>query len=174
MIMSRWIILLCALLLKSCINIPEGVTPIQPFDAQRYMGVWYEIARTDNRFERGLSRVWAHYTLEEGGRIRVENHGFSIKENHWRVARGKAYFVSRPDVAYLKVSFFGPFYGAYIVFWLDKDYRYAFVTSYDKSYLWFLSRTPSVPQSMIDTFMEEAGRLGFDTEKIIFCPQKVS
>jgi apolipoprotein D and lipocalin family protein len=69
----------------------------------------------------------------------------------------------------LKVSFFGPFYGSYVIFELDKDdYQYAFISGPDKSYLWFLSRTPQVDESAIQRFVEQAGSLGFDTEKLIF------
>jgi apolipoprotein D and lipocalin family protein len=82
---------------------------------------------------------------------------------------GKAYFIRSQQEGYLKVSFFGPFYGAYIVFELDREnYQYAFVTSYDKLYLWLLARTPTVSDALIDQFMQRTEELGFATDKLIF------
>lgn len=90
---------------------------------------WYEIARLDHSFERGLEQVTAEYSLREGGGVQVKNRGFSNKKNKWSEAEGKAFFVGKASEGYLKVSFFGPFYGSYVVFELDKDnYQYAFVS----------------------------------------------
>ena len=131
------------------------------------MGKLYEIARLDHSFERGLDNVTAEYFLRDDGGVKVINKGFSMVENKWKTAEGKAYFVRDPQEGYLKVSFFGPFYGAYIVFELDKEnYQYAFVTSYDKSYLWLLTRTPTVSDALLDRFVQRAAELGFETNKL--------
>ena len=111
----------------------------------------------------------AEYFLRDDGGVRVIHKGFSATENKWKEAEGKAYFVRDPQEGYLKVSFFGPFYGAYIVFELDKEaYQYTFVTSYDKSYLWLLARTPEVSDALLDRFVRRAAELGFETDKLIF------
>ena len=152
-----------------CTGLPEGVEPVDGFDLNRYLGTWYEIARLDHSFERGLSRVTAHYSRREGGGVRVINRGFAEAENRWKEVEGKAEFVRGSDEGYLKVSFFGPFYGSYVIFELDKeDYRYAFVSGPDNSYLWFLSRTPTVSEEMTDRFVQSARALGFNTENLIF------
>ena len=157
------------MLLAGCLGIPESVTPVQAFDADRYLGKWYEIARLDHSFEEGLDRVTAEYSLRDDGGISVTNRGFLTAENQWKEAEGKAYFVNGSDEGYLKVSFFGPFYGSYIIFELDeKDYQYAFVSGPDTSYLWMLSRTPTVDPGLIEEFVERAASLGFDTSKLIF------
>ena len=76
---------------------------------------------------------------------------------------------------HLKVSFFGPFYGAYGVFGLDQqDYQYAFVSGPDTGYLWLLARTPTVSQDVIAQFEEKAKRLGFATDKLIYVRQESS
>lgn len=165
------IIFLCAAL-SGCLSIPQNVAPVDGFELNKYLGKWYEIARLDHSFERGLDNVTAEYFLRDDGGVRVINKGFSTAENKWKEAEGKAYFVSDPQQGYLKVSFFGPFYGAYIVFELDKeDYQYTFVTSYDKSYLWLLARTPAVSEELRDRFMQKAAELGFATDKLIFPKQ---
>jgi apolipoprotein D and lipocalin family protein len=87
---------------------------------ERYLGKWYEIARLDHSFERGLEKVSATYSLRDDGGVRVENRGFSQKKNTWKAAEGKAYFVRDSNEGYLKVSFFGPFYGSYVIFELDQ------------------------------------------------------
>jgi len=161
--------LLVPLLLGGCLGYSEGVAPVQGFEVDRYMGKWYEIARLDHSFERGLEQVTAEYSMREDGGVKVVNRGFSLEDGEWSEAQGKAFFVNEPDEGYLKVSFFGPFYGSYVIFKLDKqDYQYAFIAGPDTSYLWFLSRTPKVDDAMISQFVADAARLGFDVEKLIF------
>lgn len=157
------------LLLVGCTGMPENVTPVQGFELDRYLGKWYEIARLDHSFERGLEQVTAEYSLREDGGVKVVNKGFSSQQGEWSEAEGKAYFVNAPDEAYLKVSFFGPFYGSYIIYEMDEvGYQYAFISGPDTSYLWFLSRTPVVDEQLIQRFISQAKNLGFDTEKLIF------
>ena len=142
------------------------------FQVDRYLGQWYEIARLDHSFERGLTHVSAHYSMRDDGGVKVLNRGYSAKENTWKQVEGKAYFVQAPDIGYLKVSFFGPFYGAYVIFDLDREhYTYALVCGPEKSYLWILSRTPHMTIDQRDTLVSKAADLGFDTEKLIFVDQ---
>ena len=158
-----------AVWISGCVSIPQNIAPVDGFELNKYLGKWYEIARLDHSFERGLDNVTAEYFLRDDGGVKVINKGFSMAENKWKEAEGKAYFVSDPQKGYLKVSFFGPFYGAYIVFELDKEnYQYTFVTSYDKSYLWLLARTPTVSDALLDRFVQRAAELGFETNKLIF------
>ncbi len=157
------------ILLIGCTGIPNGVTPVKNFDESRYLGKWYEIARLDHAFERGLSHVTAEYALRKDGGINVVNRGFSVASNTWEEATGKAYFVGKRDEGHLKVSFFGPFYGSYVVFELDEvNYQYAFVSGYDTSYLWLLSRTPTIGEHIKMRFIEQSKALGFDTDALIF------
>ena len=143
--------------------------PVDHFSLERYLGKWYEIARLDQPFERGLNRVTADYSLRGDGGIRVLNRGYSARENAWKEAEGKAYFVNESDRGYLKVSFFGPFYGSYVVFELDhENYQYSLVCGPDKSYLWILARTPEIKEDIKDKLVAKAAALGFDTGKLIF------
>ena len=162
-------IVLSPVILSGCLGMSTGVSPVKDFDVGRYMGKWYEIARLDHSFERGLENVSAHYSIREDGGVTVLNRGYSPDEREWREAHGKAYFVSGENEGYLKVSFFGPFYGSYVIFGLDKEnYQYAFVSGPNTSYLWLLSREPSLPSSVIDTFIEQSRALGFDVDNLIF------
>lgn len=156
------------LFLAGCVEIPDNVIPVDGFRLDRYLGKWYEIARLDHSFERGLSRVTADYSLREDGGVRVLNRGYSEKDKEWKEAEGKAYFVQRTDQGHLKVSFFGPFFGSYIVFELDhENYRYALVSGPEKSYLWILARHPKMPPSLKDALIAKAATRGFDTSKLI-------
>ena len=157
------------LFLMGCVGIPENVKPVNNFKLEKYLGKWYEIARLDHSFERGLTRVTADYSLRDDGGLRVLNRGYSAKENKWEEAEGKAYFVKNSDQGYLKVSFFGPFYGSYIVFELDhENYEYSLVCGPDKSYLWILARSPEIEKDLNDLLITKATALGFDTSKLIF------
>ena len=159
---------LICLLLGACTATPEGVQPVDGFELDRYLGKWYEIARLDHSFERGLDNVSAEYSLRDDGGVSVVNRGYSKADREWDEATGKAYFVGDEDIGHLKVSFFGPFYGSYVIFELDHDdYSYAFVAGYDKSYLWLLARTPTVEEALIQSFIRKAKQLGFDTDELI-------
>jgi len=155
-----------------CVGVPENIKPVEPFDATRYLGKWYEIARLDHSFERGLTKVTATYSRREGGGLQVVNQGWSAKYRTWKSATGKAFFVQDPGRGYLKVSCFGPFYGSYIVFDLDRaGYQYALVAGPDKSYLWLLSRTPTMNPDKQRELIAKAKALGFDTTKLVFVEQ---
>lgn len=174
--MRRLLIIFAVLVsVSSCTSLPEGVKPVKGFEADRYLGTWYEIARFDHSFESGLSQVTANYSMREDGGIRVVNRGFDAAEGQWDEATGKAYFVKDEHSGYLKVSFFGPFYASYVVAELDKEnYSYSLVTGPDKTYLWILSRTPALPKSTLDKLLKKAESMGFDTSKLIWVSQKNS
>ncbi|NJN46184.1 MAG: lipocalin [Candidatus Competibacteraceae bacterium] len=167
--MRKFIVAISSLLLTGCMGYPETVTPVKDFELERYLGKWYEIARLDHSFERGLEKVTAEYSLREDGGVRVLNRGFSVEDNEWNEAEGKAYFARAADEGYLKVSFFGPFYGSYVIFELDKDnYQYAFISGPNQSYLWFLSRTPTVSEELTNRFVAAAKKRGFPSQELIF------
>jgi apolipoprotein D and lipocalin family protein len=160
---------LLALLLSGCVGIPANVQPVGDFELDRYLGTWYEIARLDHSFERGLSRVTAHYSLREDGGVRVVNRGYSAKDGKWKQAEGRAYFVQDPRTGFLKVSFFGPFYGSYVIFELDREnYAYAVVSGPDTSYLWILARNPVMDEGLKKDLVARAAARGFDTQGLIF------
>jgi apolipoprotein D and lipocalin family protein len=172
MVRSAWT-LLAAAMLSGCLGVPASVEPVQGFDLNRYLGKWYEIARLDHSFEEGLDNVTAVYSLRDDGGVNVVNRGFLSKDDVYQEAQGRAYFVNDSDEGYLKVSFFRPFYASYVIFELDQDgYQYAFVSGPDTSFLWLLSRTPTVEQALLDHFIETSASLGFDTEELIFPIQK--
>lgn len=165
----RIIATVLSLFLFGCVGIPEKVKPVDNFQLERYLGKWYEIARLDHSFERGLTQVTAEYIMRDNGGVRVLNRGYSEKEKTWKQVEGKAYFVQGTDKGYLKVSFFGPFYGSYIVLELDHEhYRYAMVCGPDNSYLWILARDPEMKNELKDSLMAKASALGFDVSKLIF------
>lgn len=165
----RYLLLAITLLLAACGGgKPGDITPVQPFDADRYLGKWYEIARFEHRFEKGLSQVTAEYSLRDDGGIRVVNRGYSAKKNEWKESDAKAYFVDGRDKAFLKVSFWGPFYSSYIVIALDEEnYQYALVTGENKDYLWILARQPDLDPAIYDELVKKAKSLGFATDKLI-------
>lgn len=170
--MKKLLLTISLFILSGCLGMPELVQPVNNFKLDRYLGKWYEIARLDHSFESGLSQVTAEYSLGEGGRVSVTNRGFSALENKWKEVQGKAYFVNSDSEGYFKVSFFGPFYGSYVVFELDHDnYQYAFVSGPNTQYLWLLARTPSVDSAVIEKFVEMSKARGFDTERLIYVKQ---
>ena len=161
-----WLVACC--LLSGCLAVPDGIEPVDNFELNRYLGKWYEIARLDHSFERGLEAVSAEYSLRDDGGIRVINSGYNTDTQANQEAEGRAYFVDQPNLGYLKVSFFGPFFGSYVIFELDENYQYAFIAGNTTNYLWLLARTPEVSQELINQFISRATQLGFDTTQLIF------
>ena len=160
---------LLPLFLTGCVSVPNGITPVADFQADRYLGKWYEIARLDHSFERGLTQVSAEYTLRTDGDIRVLNCGYSEKDKKWKQAEGQASFAGEKDKGFLKVSFFWPFYGSYIVFDLDQEnYRHALVCGPDRSYLWILARDKTLDTEIQNRLLAKAAASGFETNKLIF------
>ena len=163
------IMFIVSLLQAGCLGMPDGARVVTGFELDRYLGTWYEIARLDHRFERGLSNVTASYSLREDGGVHVLNRGFKVAKQEWETAEGKAYFVGNPDIGSLKVSFFGPFYGAYNVVELDQEnYQYAMVVGPNTNYLWILARSPDLDPGIIAGMIENAKRLGFAVDELIF------
>ena len=170
--MKKICLYLILMIIAGCLGMPDSIKPVNDFELDKYLGKWYEIARLDHSFERGLEKVTAEYSLREDGGVAVLNRGYSAEDDEWKEAEGKAYFVNEPDEGYLKVSFFGPFYGSYVVFELDSEnYQYAFVSGPNTDYLWLLSRTPEVDDRLINQFREKAQSLGFDTDQLIIVSQ---
>jgi apolipoprotein D and lipocalin family protein len=153
---------------------PQGVVPVRPFDLARYEGRWYELARLDHRFERGMTDVTATYQRQPDGSVRVLNRGYDTARQAWREAEGKALFTGDATVASLKVSFFGPFYGGYHVAALDPDYQWALVVGPDLGYCWILSRTPQISPALRDQLTARAQALGVETNALIWVSHRLA
>ncbi len=149
-------------------GVPRGITPVSDFELDRYLGTWYEIARLDHKFERGLKAVTATYSLNDDGSVKVVNSGINIETGKSETATGKAKFVGATNQGHLKVSFFGPFYGSYVIYDLDQDaYQHALVAGPDRSYMWLLSRTPVISDSRYQALLDIASDNGYDTSQLI-------
>ena len=156
-------------LLAHCTGIPDGMQPVSNFNLDAYLGTWYEIARLDHRFERGLTAVSATYSLRDGGGIKVVNRGYNAEDGQWDEAVGKAFAVGEPDVGRLKVSFFGPFYGGYNIIALEQSAsECSMVAGPNRSYLWILCRQTNPDKAVLDKLVAQAERLGFAVDELIF------
>lgn len=143
------------------------VQTVQKFELERYLGTWYEIARYDHSFERGLTSVKAQYVRRDDGMIKVVNTGFDAKRGQQKEVIGKAKTTSAPGM--LKVSFFWIFYADYRVLALGDDYEWALVSAgRSDKYLWILSRTEKLADDTLKGILSEAQRRGFDTGRLIF------
>ena len=167
-LISTGVLWLCCLLAgchecgKSTAHIPS----VTNFDPERYAGIWYEIARLPNWFEREMSDVQAEYTLRPDGTINVVNRG--IRDGQEKETRG----IARKDESYppsvgeLEVSFFRPFYGKYRIIYLNDDSTVAMVTSGTMDYFWILSRTPDLPGNTKNELLRMAESWGFPVDKL--------
>lgn len=173
--LSRWrqcIFIYLIFPFSTAFAMPDGATAVTGFALERYLGTWYEIARLDHRFERGLTQVTATYSMRDDGGVKVLNRGYKEKKARWSEAEGKAYFVEGADIGRLKVSFFGPFYGAYNIIVLEpENYSYALVIGNNTKYMWILAREPGLQPAVLESLLEKAFKLGFATDELIY-PQK--
>ena len=167
------------ILLSSCITeMPQAAKEsiVKSVDANQYLGIWYEIARLDHSFEKGLEQVTANYRLQKDDSIKVINRGYNIEKKEWKEAEGVAKFVDAANAdgsrtGRLKVSFFGPFYGPYNIIELDKSYYNYAMISGGKDYLWILSRTPQLSYPIKQALITRAKLLGYATDNLIMVKQ---
>jgi apolipoprotein D and lipocalin family protein len=169
---KRGLLFLIGWLAGCAVAPPPGVTPITGFDLNRYLGRWYEIARLDHRFERGLNDVTATYAMRDEGGIQVLNRGYDERTGVWKEAEGRASFIGDPTVGSLKVSFFGPFYGGYHIIALDQEqYAWAMIAGPSRDYLWILARNRLLPPAVRERLRAQAQALGFATDQLIWVKQ---
>ncbi len=169
LIKSSLAIVVSTLLLSSCAQkIPKGAVVVRPFEKEKYLGKWFEIARMDYYFERNMNDVTATYTVKSDGSIRVENRGYNGVTKKWKEAVGKAKLAGAADEGKLKVSFFGPFYASYNVIAIDDAYRHALVAGKNLDYLWLLSRESTMPEPIKQKYLKIAQSIGYDTSKLIW------
>lgn len=159
----------CVLPLSSCSKDFDNSTVTQ-FDLSRYLGVWYEVARYNHSFEKGMDNTMAEYILQDDGKVFVLNTGW--KNGKFEVAEGKAkYKDPEGNPGALKVSFFLFFYSEYNVMMVDENYQISLVGSKSDNYLWILSRTPVPDPDLLHMVLAEAEARGYDTSKLIWVDQ---
>ncbi|MDR0258315.1 MAG: lipocalin family protein [Comamonas sp.] len=152
------------------VRVPKNVRPVQDFDAEQYMGHWYELARIDYVFERGLTSCTADYCLQDDGTVQVTNRGFDPERGQWKSATAVAKLLSGPEVGSLKVSFFRPLYAGYHVVYVDHDAGHAVVVGDAAKYAWILSRTPSIDEAAYTRLVAIAASNGVDASRLIRVP----
>ena len=166
--MTRTLFASLIVILTACTGAPDGVNTVESVDPERYLGTWYEIARLDHSFERGLADVSATYSQRDDGGIDVLNKGFDVDKGEWSQAEGKAYPLEEGDWSQLKVSFFGPFYGGYNIVALDEDYQWAMVVGPNRGFLWILARSTELDPAVVEALVAQAAALEFATDELIF------
>ncbi|MFD2144588.1 lipocalin family protein [Mucilaginibacter antarcticus] len=147
-------------------DIPKGATAVSPFEKERYMGLWYEIARMPNLIEKDLIKLTEEYAMDDNGNMTVVTRSYNQKKDKWNEVSGKLKMAGPDSVGMLKVSYFGPAYVAYNVLALDPDYRYALVSGSGSGYLWILSKGKSIPEDIKQQFLAQAQQIGFDINKL--------
>jgi apolipoprotein D and lipocalin family protein len=139
---------------------------VDPFDKQRYLGRWNEVARLPNLIEKDLRDLTDEYTLNENGTIKVVTRAFNPVKNKAVEATGTIKFKGAETRGQLEVAYFLPIYLDYNILDIDQDYRYALVSGSSMKYLWLISRESSMPEEMKRRFLDKATALGFDISNL--------
>jgi apolipoprotein D and lipocalin family protein len=147
-------------------DIPDNATAVEPFDMNRYLGKWYEVARLPNRIEKDINHLTEEYSSNDNGTFKVITKGYNTQKGEWKELSGTIKFADRKGVGLLKVSYFGPFYANYNVLDIDSHYKYALVSGSGLDYLWILSRETKIPDDIKKQFLTQATTIGFDIEKL--------
>ncbi len=147
-------------------DIPKGAVAVSPFEKERYMGLWYEIARMPSLIEKDLIKLTEDYALNDDGSMTVITRSYNEKKDKWNEVSGKIKMAGADSVGMLKVSYFGPAYVSYNVLAIDPDYRYALVSGSGLSYMWILSKEKSIPEDIKQQFLATAKQIGFDINKL--------
>ena len=143
---------------------PISTNTISSLDVKRYMGRWYEIARFDHSFERGMQGVTTNYSLQNDGTVLVVNSGLRGGKPTEAVGRAK----TTSQVGRLRVSFFWIFYSDYNILEMDKDGQWVLVGSRSPQYLWILARTPKLSDDVMNQIINLAEQRGYNTDNLIF------
>lgn len=164
----------CMAFLGGCSSDPDiDKTTVKELDLTKFIGKWYEIARYDHSFERGLVGCTADYSFKDDGMIRVVNSGYKNSfDGKYSESVGKA---RRPDDSkpgQLEVAFFANFYADYWVLELDSNYTYALIGSKKDKYLWILSRTPVMDPDDLNFIKQRITMRGYSLDDLIWVEQK--
>ena len=153
----------------------DELQTVPSVDLERYLGKWYEIASFPQRFQKGCTGTTAEYSKRDDGDIRVINTCFKPNlEGAKKQIEGKAWVADKKTNSKLKVQFFWPFSGHYWIIELDEaGYSYAVVGAPNRKYLWILSRTPQIEESLYQNLVQKAQAKGFDIGKLNKTPQKI-
>lgn len=155
--------------------LPEGAMPVSKFEIKKYLGRWYEIGRMDFFWEKKkLTNVYAEYSLNKDGIVDVKNTGYNTSKEKWESYEGEAKFRTDNRTAALEVSFFAGAWSGYNIMSIDDDYHYALVFGRNLDYLWLLSRDRSMPEKIIDKYINMAKHIGYEIDKIHWTEQNMN
>lgn len=146
--------------------------PVKRVDLVKYSGVWYEIARFPNNFQKNCDCTTAEYIIVPGkSYIQVVNRCFDFKKNESNFVKGKAFVADTLTNARLKVQFFWPFKSDYWIIGLDEAYNWAIVSTPNREYLWILSRTKTLSDSTFNLIKDQLLSKKFDLSKLYISKQ---
>jgi apolipoprotein D and lipocalin family protein len=139
---------------------------VDPFDKDRYLGKWNEVARMPNIIEKDLRDLSEEYSLNDDGTIKVITRAFNRVKNKPVEATGTIKFKGSDTRGRLEVAYFLPVYLDYNILDIDDHYQYALVSGSGTKYLWLLSRESSMPEEMKQRFLIKAMGLGFEISNL--------
>ncbi|HTH82514.1 MAG TPA: lipocalin family protein [Mucilaginibacter sp.] len=152
-------------------DIPKGATAVQPFDIDRYLGKWHEIARLPNSVEKDIDHLTEDYIRQKNGSIKVITRGLNRETGKHVEAIGKMKLAGNENTGMLKVSYFRPVFLAYNILDMDPDYKYAMVAGNNLETLWILSRDQTIPDDIKARFLYNAAKIGFIIEHLDWMKQ---
>lgn len=152
-------------------TIPRKAVAINPFEIDRFLGKWYEVARLDYKFDRNIMNTSVDFSLKPNGNLRVVKRWYNYYKKRKEINIGMAKFAGPIYEAKMLLSFRKPLYFGYNVIGIDEDYKYALVVGEDLRHLWLLSREHTIPEDIRRAFIHKASLIGYDISKLIWVDQ---
>lgn len=152
-------------------TIPRKAVAVNPFEIDRFLGKWYEVARLDYKFDRNIMNTSVDFSLKPNGNLRVVKRWYNYYKKRKEINIGMAKFAGPIYEAKMLLSFRKPLYFGYNVIGIDADYKYALVVGEDLRHLWLLSREHTIPEDIRRAFIHQASLIGYDISKLIWVDQ---
>jgi apolipoprotein D and lipocalin family protein len=163
---SKLIVIMSLIFLNSC-KTTSHLNTVKEVDISKYQGLWYEIAKYPNTFQKNCLSSTATYSIHEKGYLIVENRCKKRSpEGENGYIKGKAFPVKNSNNSKLKVQFFWPFRANYWIIDLEPNYQWAVISEPKMKYLWILARKPSIDENSYQAILNNLKEKGFDLEKI--------
>jgi dehydrogenase/reductase SDR family protein 12 len=153
-------------------SVKGGLKPMEgKMDVPRFMGKWYVIAHIPTFLDRGTVNNTEEYQYD------AQKNTVDVTFTYTNAERTKTSQVKQLGLPNevgtewkLKIPYV-PVKMPYMIADCSEDYSRCLVSEPGRSFLYFMARTPAIPEEELNDWQIKAMKLGFDSDKIMKVPQ---